>query len=121
MTKEAYVIMEDDRVPFTLSENVEVGDIIQYGSEMIAVAGTSGLAGETITVYLSDVIVEAPAKTDDGINVGDKLYWDHLDRVLTLQSDSNGDGTGTKFNPAGHAVTSKAANVAGTVRFILNK
>jgi len=121
MAKEAYIVMEDDRVPFTLSENVEVGDIIQYGKEMIAVAGTSGLAGETITVYLSDAIVEASAAVADGINVGDKLYWNHIDRVLTLKSDSVGDGTGTPFNPAGHAVTSKAANVAGTVRFILNK
>jgi predicted RecA/RadA family phage recombinase len=119
MSKEAYIVMEDDRVPFTLSENVEVGDIIQYGSEMIAVAGTSGLAGETITIYLSDVIVEAPAKSDDDIKVGDKLYWDHIDRVLTLQSDSNGDGTGTPYNPAGHAITTKDS--ANNIRIILNK
>jgi len=97
MAKEAYIVMEDDRVPFTLSENVEVGDIIQYGKEMIAVAGTRGLAGETITVYLSDAIVEASAAVADGINVGDKLYWNHIDRVLTLKSDSVGDGTGTPF------------------------
>jgi len=121
MVKEAYIIQEDDRVPFTLSENVEVGDIIQFGTEMVAVAATSGLAGETITVYLAGQIVEAPAAEADGINVGDKLYWDHIDRVLTLKSDSNGDGTGTPYNPAGHAVTGKAANVAGSVRFTLNR
>ena len=118
MAKEAYIIMEDDRVPFALSENVEVGDIIQFGTEMVAVAGTSGLAGETITVYLADQIVEAVAATDKEIKVGDKLYWDHVNRVLT--TDAN-DGNGTNYNPAGHAVTAKAANVAGTVRFILNK
>ena len=118
MAKEAYIIMEDDRVPFTLSENVEVGDIIQFGTEMVAVAGTSGLAGETITVYLADQIVEAPAAEAKEIKVGDKLYWDHVNRVLT--TDAN-DGNGTNYNPAGHAVTGKAANIAGTVRFILNK
>ena len=118
MAKEAYIIMEDDRVPFTLSENVEVGDIIQFGTEMVAIAGTSGLAGETITVYLTGQIVEAPAAEAKKIKVGDKLYWDHVNRVLTTDAD---DGNGTNYNPAGHAITSKEANVAGTVRFILNK
>jgi len=118
MAKEAYIIMEDDRVPFTLSENVEVGDVIQFGTEMVAIAATSGLAGETITVYLADQIVEAIAATDKEIKVGDKLYWDQVDRYLTTDAD---DGNGTNYIPAGHAVTGKAANVAGTVRFILNK
>jgi len=118
MVKEAHIIMEDDRVPFTLSANVEVGDVIQYGTELVAIAGTSGLAGETITVYLSDQIVEATAATDKEIKVGDKLYWNQVDRVLTTDAD---DGNGTNYNPAGHAVTSKAKDVAGTVRFILNK
>ena len=120
MTKEAYIIMEDDRVPFTLSENVEVGDIIQFGTEMIAIAGTSGLAGETITVYLADQIVEAMAAEAKEIKIGDKLYWDHVNRVLTTDADDGGDPA-VKYNPAGHAITSKAANVAGIVRFILNK
>ena len=120
MAKEAYIIMEDDRVPFTLSENVEVGDIIQFGTEMVAIAATSGLAGETITVYLADQIVEAVAATDKELKVGDKLYWNHLNRVLTTDADDGGDPA-VKYNPAGHAVTSKTADVAGTVRFILNK
>ena len=118
MNKEAYIVMEDDRVPFTLSENVEIGDVIQFGTEMVAIAGTSGLAGETITVYLSDQIVEAIAATDKEIKVGDKLYWDQVDRYLTTDAD---DGNGTNYIPAGHAVTGKAKDVAGTVRFILNK
>jgi len=118
MNKEAIIRQEADRVPFTLSENVEVGDILQYGSDLVAVAGTSGLAGETITVYVGDVVVEAVAATDKEIKVGDKLYWDHVNRVLTI--DAN-DGNGTDYNPAGHAVTGKAANVAGTVEFLLNR
>jgi len=118
--KEAIIRQEADRVPFTLSEKVEVGDIIQYGSELIAIAGTSGLAEETITVYVGDVIVEAAAATDKEIKVGDKLYWDHVNRVLTTDAD-DGKSPAVKYNPAGHAITSKAANVTGAVEFILNR
>jgi len=118
MNKEAVIRQEADRVPFTLSENVEVGDILQYGKDLVAVAGTSGLAGETITVYVGNVVVEAVAAMDKEIKVGDKLYWDHINRVLT--TDAN-DGNGTDYNPAGHAVTGKTANVAGTVEFLLNR
>lgn len=119
MNKEAYIIQNGyDRVPFTLSENVEVGDIIQFGTEMIAIAGTSGLEGETITVYLSDIVIESLAATDKEIKVGDKLYWNHVDRVLTTDTD---DGNGTNYNPAGHAITAKAKDVAGSVRITLNK
>jgi len=120
MNKEAVIRQEADRVPFTLSENVEVGDILQYGKDLVAVAGTSGLAGETITVYVGNVVVEAVAATDKEIKVGDKLYWDHINRVLTTDADDGGDPA-TKYNPAGHAVTDKAANVAGTVEFLLNR
>jgi len=116
--KEAYIIQEADRVPFVLTENVDVGDILRFGDDMVAVAGTSGLAGETITVYVGGVVVQAPAATDKAINVGDKLYWDHVNRVLT--TDAN-DGGSTNYNPAGHAVSAKASGVAGSVQFLLNR
>ena len=116
--KEAYIIQEADRVPFVLTENVDVGDILRFGNDMVAVAGTSGLAGETITIYVGGVVVKAPAATDKAINVGDKLYWNHINRVLT--TDAN-DGDGTNYNPAGHAVTAKASGVAESVQFLLNK
>ena len=114
--KEAYIKQEADRIPFVLDENVEVGDIIKFGSEMVAIAGTSGLAGETITVYISGVVAQGPAKTEDEIKVGDMLFWNADDRVLT--TDNGGD---TPNNPAGHAITVKAQDVAGVVEFLLNK
>ena len=118
MAKEALIVMEDDRVPMTLTSDVEVGDVIQYGTSKIAIAGTSGLAGETITVYLHDIVVEIEATTADEIKVGDKLYFDHVNRVLTKKAD---DGAGNAYNPAGTAITAKDADVVGTVQITLNR
>ena len=118
MAKEAYIVQEADRIPLTLTANVDVGDILQIGTDMIGVAATSGLAGETITVYVGGVVVEAEGALADEITVGAKLYFDHVNRVLTVKTD---DGAGTTYNPAGHAITAKAANVAGTVQILLNK
>ena len=120
MAKEAYIVQEADRIPLELTGNADVGDIVQIGSDMVGVAATSGLAGETITVYVGGVVVEAAGALADDIAVGSKLYFDHVNRVLTLKSDSVGDGTGTPFNPAGHAITAKAANVSGNVQILLN-
>lgn len=121
MAKEAYIVQEADRIPLALTANADVGDILQIGSEMVGVAATSGLAGETVTVYVGGVVVEAEGALADDIAVGAKLYFDHLNRVLTVKSDSVGDGTGTPFNPAGHAISAKAANTAGTVQILLNR
>ena len=121
MAKEAYIVQEADRIPLVLSANVDVGDILQIGSDMVGVAATSGLAGETVTVYVGGVVVEAEGALADDIAVGAKLYFDHINRVLTLKADSVGDGTGTAFNPAGHAITAKAANIPGVVQILLNK
>ena len=116
--KEAIIRQERaDRVPFTLSENVEVGDFIKFG-DMVAIAGTSGLAGETITIYVGNVVVEGIAADDKEVKVGDKLYFDDANRVLTTDDK---DADGNAYNFAGHAVTAKAANVAGTVQFLLNR
>ncbi len=121
MAKEAYIVQEADRIPLTLGSNADVGDVLQIGSDMVGVAATSGLAGETVTVYVGGVVVEVEGALADDITVGTQLYFDHINRVLTVKSDSVGDGTGTPFNPAGHAVTAKAANVAGVVQILLNK
>ncbi len=118
MAKEAYIVQEADRIPLTLTANVDVGDILQIGTDMIGVAATSGLAGETITVYVGGVVVEAEGALADEITVGAKLYFDHVNRVLTVNAN---DGSGTNYNPAGHAITAKAANAAGTVQILLNR
>ena len=115
MAKEAYIVQEADRVPLELSENVDVGDILPIGADMVGIAATSGIAGETITVYVGGVVVEAQAADADGIAVGDKLYFDATNRVLTKDSASGSNSF------AGHAVTAKAANTAGSVQFLLNR
>lgn len=118
MAKEAFVVMKDDRIPMTLTSDVEVGDVIKIGTNMIGIAGTSGLTGETITVYVTNVAVEIEAATEDEIKVGDKLYFDHINRVLTIKADNGAD---IKYNPAGHAITAKDADTAGTVQILLNR
>jgi len=120
MAKEAIEIQDGKTIDYTLTEDVSVGDVVPFGTGMIGVATVSGLAGETIALAIENVY-QMPAATADGIGVGDKLYFDHTNRELTLKSDSNGDGTGTPFAPAGRAVTTKAANVAGTVNVKLNQ
>ncbi len=120
MAKEAIEIQNGEYIDYTLTGDVSVGDVVPLGTGMIGIATTSGLAGETIALEIEDVY-QIAAATADEINVGDKLYFDHTNRELTTKADSNGDGTGTPFAPAGRAVTAKAANVAGTVNVKLNQ
>jgi len=114
MAKEAVLYKEGKKIDFTLTKKVNVGAVVPLGLTMIGIASTSGLTGEVVALEVEG-IYEINAATADAIAIGDKVYFDHTNRVITTASDSNGDGSGDKFAVAGIATSTKAANVAGTV------
>lgn len=108
--KEAKEIQNGQIIDHTLTEAVNVGDVIPLGTSMIGIAVSSGLIGEIIAVEVEKVW-NINAKTSDVINVGDTLYFDQSNRELTKTETSN--------IKAGKAITSKSA-VAGTVNIKIN-
>lgn len=110
MNKEAIEVQKGEVIDFVLSEDVSVGDVIVSGN-LVGVATVSGLAGETIGVKIEGVW-EIKAKDADVIVVGNTLYFDTTDRVLTTTADGN--------KKAGVAITGKEANTPGYVAIKLN-
>ena len=110
MSKEAVEIQKGEVIDFVLSEDVSVGDVV-VANNLVGVATVSGLTGETIGVKIEGVW-EIKAKDADAISVGDTLYFDTTNRVLTTTADGN-----TK---AGVAITPKEANTPGYVCIKLN-
>lgn len=114
MAKEAVLYKEGEKIDFTLTGAVDVGDVVPLGLTMIGIASTSGLTGEVVALEVEG-IYEINAATADAIAIGDKVYFDHINRVITIKTDTVGDGTGTKFAVAGIATSTKAESIAGTV------
>ncbi len=114
MAKEAVLYKDGEKVDFTLTSAVNVGDVVPLGLSMVGIASVSGLSGEVVALEVEG-IWEINAATADAVAVGDLLYFDDVNRVVTIKADSVGDGTGTPFAKAGIATSAKAANVAGTV------
>lgn len=120
MAKEAIRYKDGEKIDYTLTGAVDVGDVIPLGISMIGIASTSGLAGEVIALEVEG-IYEINATTADAIAIGDVVYFDHINRSVTIKSDSVGDGTGTKFARAGVSTSVKTAAVAGTVYVTIDR
>lgn len=87
--------------------NTAVRDVVIFG-DSIGIAQTDGLAGENISVDTVGVY-EFPAANADAIAVGDVLYWDDTNKVVTTSSN-----TGANVR-AGVSWGTKAATTDGTV------
>ena len=120
MAKEAVLHKDGKKIDFTLTGAVDVGDVVPLGLSMIGVASTSGLEGEVVVLEVEG-IYEINAQIDDEISIGDKVYFDHINREITVKGDSDGDGSGTKFAMAGIATSAKSASIAGTVLVAIDR
>jgi predicted RecA/RadA family phage recombinase len=109
--KEATLYKDGAKVDFTITGATNVGDVVPLGTSMIGIASTSGLTGEEIALDVKG-IYEINAATADTVAVGDVVYFDHVNRVITTATD---DGVGTNYARAGVAVSAKAGAVAGIV------
>lgn len=113
MAKEAIKIQTGSVVDYTATGTVANGDIVPL-TDRVGVALDDAVSGDSISLEL-DGVFEIPAATDDEIVFGSILYFDHTNRVVTILSDSVGDGSGDAFVKAGIATTEKAGTVAGSV------
>lgn len=111
MAKEATEIQQGVVIDYTLSGTVDVGDVVPLGTGMVGIAKTSGLAGEIIALDIEKVF-EINAATADAIAIGDVVYFDATNRVITTVSAG--------MVRAGRAVSAKGATVAGVVSVKIN-
>ncbi|MGB3751878.1 MAG: DUF2190 family protein [Arcobacteraceae bacterium] len=112
MSKQAIEYQKGQTIDVTLDSDVEVGDIIPFGTSAVGVAVTAGLYGETIAVEL-EKIWQTTAATADEISIGDTLYWDDTAKVMTTVSTDN--------TFAGMATSTKSAATAGFVYIKINR
>ena len=113
MAKEAVRVQDGNVVEYKASGVVAVGDVVVLG-DRVGVSCGDAVEGELISLDLHGVF-NIEAATADAIEFGDVLYFDDTNRVVTLQSDSVGDGTGDPFVKAGVAISEKVADAAGSV------
>ena len=111
MAKQAIEIQDGKTIDVVLGADVQSGDVVPLGSEMVGIAMVSGLSGETIAVKIDNVF-EIEAAAADSIAVGDVVYWDATNEVVTK--------TATDNTRAGRAVSTKAASTAGSVNVKIN-
>ena len=104
MAKEAIYTHEGKVIDVTAPHDIKVGDVVVMG-DLIGVANVTAQTGELLGLSVSGVF-QMTAKSDDIIEVGNKLYWDDTAKELTLTADSN--------TFVGVATTAKA-DVAGVV------
>jgi len=109
--KEAILYQEGRVIDHTLAGAVDVGDVVPLGTSMVGIASTSGLTGEVVALEIEKVW-QITAATADVIAVGDLLYFDATNRVLTTVSAG--------MVRAGRAISAKAAATAGSVYVKLN-
>jgi predicted RecA/RadA family phage recombinase len=110
MTKEAYEVKDGSVIDYTLTGDTAVGTVVPL-TNIIGVAMVSGLTGETIGLAI-DGVYEIAAADADAVAVGDVLYFDATNRVLTTTTTGNAR--------AGIAVSAKPANTPGAVQVKLN-
>ncbi len=111
MAKEAVEFQNGTVIDYTLSEDVNVGDVIPLGDDMVGIAVVSGLTGEQITLELEKVW-KINATTADAISVGKVVYFNAATREITTTATSN--------CRAGKAISAKAAATAGFVYVKIN-
>lgn len=111
MKKEAIEYQDGVVIDHTLTENVNVGDVIPLGDSMIGIAVVSGLTDEKITVEIERVW-KIDATTADAINVGNVVYFNSTTRAITTTEGGN--------CRAGKAISSKASGTDGFVYVKIN-
>lgn len=103
----AVFVQKGDNIDFTAADAVEYMDVVPL-EDKVGVALENIPAGGTGTVTLTGAF-SFPAATGAAIKVGQKVYWDSTNGVIT--------GTATNNTFAGYAITAKAsAGAAVTVR-----
>lgn len=103
----AVFVQNGDNIDLTATDAVEYMDVVPL-EDRVAVAMQDIPAGGTGTVALTGAYL-LPAATGAAIKVGQKVYWDSANSVIT--------GTATNNIFAGYAITAKAsAGTAVTVR-----
>ena len=89
------------------TSDTNVRDIVEFEAG-VGVALTEGTAGNIISVDTVGVY-EFDCETADEVAVGDMLYWNSTDKVVTIDSDSGNRPL------AGYSWGTKPANESGTV------
>ncbi len=103
----AVFVQNGDNIDVTVTDAVEYMDVVPL-EDRVGVAMQDIPAGGTGTVTLTGAY-SLPAATGAAIKVGQKVYWDSTNSLIT--------GTATNNTYAGHAITAKAsAGTAVTVR-----
>lgn len=97
-------------MPFYLSDERLVGDVVPVGVSMVGIAVNSGLAGEKISLEIEKVWT-IKAKDSEAIAIGDVVYWDDTNKEMTKVDTDN--------VYAGTALSSKGTN-AGTIDVKIN-
>lgn len=103
----AVFVQKGDNIEITATDAVGYMDVVPL-EDRVGVAQQDIPAGGSGTVTLTGAF-SFPAATGAAIKVGQKVYWDSTNSVIT--------GTATNNTFAGYAITAKAsAGTAVTVR-----
>lgn len=107
MAKQAIKIQEGAVIDYTATATIANGDIVLIGSRC-GVALDDAVSGDAISLALEGVY-EVAAATADAIAVGDSLYWDATNSVVTTTDNSGANKS------CGFATTAKAGGTPGNV------
>ena len=105
MAKEATKIQQGAIVDYTAAATIANGDVIPLTGK-VGVALDDAVSGDVISLELEGVF-EITATTADAVAFGVVLYFDATAREVTTTATAN--------TLAGHAMSAKAATVAGSV------
>ncbi|MGA1846773.1 DUF2190 family protein [Deferribacter abyssi] len=96
-------VQSGDIINFTPSADVKSGDVIKM-NDRFGIAMTDIAAGKVGAVAVVGVW-EVPKATGEAWVVGQQLYWDNTNKVVTV---SDGTGTNAKFGFAVEAAADTA-------------
>jgi predicted RecA/RadA family phage recombinase len=103
MAKEATFIKDGTSLNHTAAADISVGDVVPFGTEFIGVALNDIANGAVGPIGLVGVYQMAAIATDS-FDIGEYLYWDDSESVLTNVAATN--------IPAGICVLAKASATA---------
>lgn len=106
------IVSTNDRIPITLSANVNSGDLLVKGN-VFGVALTSGSSGDTVAIATGVRCTLPKANAvSTSMAVGDLAYFQVAGNIVTNSATSN-----TKIG----IVTKAAANTDTTIEVVLNE
>lgn len=88
MAKQATYVMGDDRIDFTATADIKVGDVVPLGTAMVGIALTDIATGST-GVLKTEGCWNVAAKTGESFAIGDVVYLDDVTNALTKTATSN--------------------------------